>query len=449
MNCNIFMDCNILNKSGLIDFVNNYSCNKTDQKKRGVVFTNEITILTLLNLLPASVWSNKSFKWLDPGSGIGNIMIYVYFRLMDNIPIENEEKRRKHIIENMLYFVELKEDYVEYIKYIFCSDKYKLNIHCGSFVIMNITTDNNNIFNSTIYYDIIITNPPYQKPTKLGKASSKPLYHLFIEKAINILKDGGYLVAIHPFTWRRKSREIKLIDIILKYQIIYIYTDNNFKEFDKSAIHINYYLLEKKNTYKKTICDNYFNNKYYKSVININNNLEYLPILLTEETFSILDKMTNINNNNKKLNIKLESKTSSSHSPENTRTEFSNIFKHPNYHTFSIRKQCNIYKYSKEKHPSHDKTKIIMNFKGGYNIFRPFIDYGTMGITDNALYMEIESGDEILKLLNSDIFKFILHITSYNYAPNKKIEFHILNTLSISDNYGLSDKEIKFIKDII
>ena len=442
------MDCNILNKSELIEFVNNYSSNDSDKKKRGVVFTNENTIMRLLNLLPSRVWKNKSLKWLDPGSGIGNIMVHVYFRLMDNINIKDEEKRRKHILENMLYFVELKTEYIDYIKTFFSYDKYNLNIHNGSFVNMNIDVDNNNIYNSDVLYDIIITNPPYQKPTKSGKASSKPLYHLFIEKSIDILKDSGYLVAIHPFTWRRKSREIKLIDKLLKYQLIYIYTDNNFKEFGVSAIHINYYLLEKKEPYKKTICDNYFNNKYYKSIIDINNKLGYLPILLTEETFSIIDKMTNINNN--KLNIKLESKLSSTHSPENIHTESTKVFKYKNYHTFSIRKNCNIYKFSKEKHPSHDKTKIIMNFKGGYNIFRPFIDYGTMGITDNALYMGItDGGDDIMNLFNSYIFKFILHITSYNYAPNKKIEFHILNTLSISENYGLTKKEEKFIKDII
>jgi len=441
------MDCNILNKSELIEFVNNYSSNDSDKKKRGVVFTNENTIMRLLNLLPSRIWKDKSLKWLDPGSGIGNIMIYVYLRLMDNINIKNEELRRKHILENMLYFVELKTEFVDYIKSFFCSDKYNLNIHNGSFVNMNTVVDNNNIYNDSILYDVIVTNPPYQKPDKSGKASSKPLYHLFIEKAINILKEGGYLVAIHPFTWRRKSREIKLIDTILKYQLIYIYTDNNFKEFGVSAIHINYYLLEKKESYKKTICENYFNNKYYKSTINIDNKLGYLPILLTEQTFSIIDKMTNINNN--KLDIKLESKLSSTHSPENTHTEFTKIFKYKNYHTFSIRKQCNIYKYSKEKHPSHDKTKVIMNFRGGYNIFRPFIDNGDMGITDNALYMEIKSDDNIMKLFNSDVFRFILHITSYNYAPNKKIEFHILNTLSISEKYGLTKKEEQFIKGII
>lgn len=441
------MNCNILNKLKLIKFVNNYSGNESDKKKRGVVFTNENTIIKLLDLLPDKVWSDKTLKWLDPGAGIANIMIYVYFKLMDNINIKNEENRRKHIVENMLYFIELKEDYVEYIKTFFCHDKYKLNIHNGSFVNMNIESDNNNIYSDNILFDIIVTNPPYQKPTKYGTASSKPLYHLFIERSIDILKDSGFLVAIHPYTWRRKSREIKLIDKLLKYQIIYIYTDNNFKEFKVSAIHINYYLLEKKVSYKKTICENYFNNKYYKSNIHINNKLGYLPILLTDETFSIINKMTNINNN--KLNIKLESKTSSTHSPENIHTESTNVFKYKNYHTFSIRKECNIYKYSKEKHPSHDKKKIIMNFKGGYNIFRPFIDNGTMGITDNALYMEVINDDNIIELFNSDLFKFILHITSYNYAPNKKIEFHILNTLSIADNYGLTSKELDFINDVI
>jgi len=92
-----------------------------------------------------------------------------------------------------------------------------------------------------------------------------------------------------------------------------------------------------------------------------------------------------------------------------------------------------------------------MNFKGGYNIFRPFIDYGTMGITDNALYTEFKTEKEANKLMtlfSSKLFKFILMITSYNYAPNKKIEFHIINTLSISDNYELTKNELELIDNI-
>ena len=440
----------IFNESNLVETLKNISSNKSDKKKRGVVFTNEKTILELLRLVPEECWTNKDYKWFDPGSGIGNLMIYIYFKLMKNIPIKNEEKRRKHILEKMLYFAEIKEDYVGIIKHIFCSTKYKLNIHEGSFVKMNIEKDNANIYSGTILFDIIITNPPYQKPNKDGGSSAKPLYHLFIQNSLDLLKDNGYLVAIHPFTWRRKSREIKLIDELLKYQIIYLYTNNNFEEFNKSAIHINYYLLQKFPVTHKTLCDNYFNKNYYKSSLYLNNNLGYLPILLTEESLSILNKIKE--KTTTKLNIKLESKLSSTQSPGNISYDENEDFKYKNFHTYSLKKEQNIYKYTKEKHPSHDNHKIIMNFKGGYNIFRPFVDYGTMGITDHALYTLIDSKKqekELLDLFKSDLFKFILMITSYNYAPNKKNEFHILNTLSLAEDYDLTDREKELIKGIV
>lgn len=422
---------------------------ETNKKKRGVVFTNEKTIQDLLKLLPENIWTNPNLKWLDPGAGVGNIMIYIYFKLMKNLKIKNEEKRRKHILENMLFFIEIKDEYVNEIKEIFCYDKYELNIHNGSFVKMNIEEDNTNIYDNELFFDIIVTNPPYQKPNKDGGSSAKPLYHLFIDRSLEILKEGGYLVAIHPFTWRRKSREIKLIDNLLQYQIVYLYTNNNFSEFNKSAIHINYYLLEKKKIYKKTICDNYFNHKYYHSELYLTNKLEFLPILLTEETLSIIIKMKD--KTTEKFNIKLESKLSSTQSPDNISLELKEDYQYQNFHTYSIKKDKNIFKYTKDKHPSHDKNKIIMNFKGGYNIFRPFIDYGTMGITDNALYTEFKTEKEANKLMNlfsSKLFKFILMITSYNYAPNKKIEFHIINTLSISDNYDLTKNELELIDNI-
>ncbi len=446
---NTLYKTNIMDEIKLKTTLKKISSDYIDKKKRGVVFTNEITILNLLDLIPDNVWINKDYKWLDPGSGIGNIMIYIFFKLMKHLPIDNEEDKRKHILENMLYFIEIKKEYIDIIKHIFCINKYKLNIHDGSFVSMNINSDNNNIYSSNLLYDIIITNPPYQKPNKQGGSSSKPLYHLFIHKSLELLKQNGYLIAIHPFTWRRKSKEIKLLDELLKYQIIYLYTNNNFEHFNKSAIHINYYLLQKCDNTQKTKCHNYFNHKYYYSELYLHNDFEFLPILLTQETLSIINKMRNYPSN--KLTIKLESKLSSTHSPDNMNNLETSEFQFKNYHTYSLRKKTPIYKFSKNKHPSHDKHKIILNFKGGYNIFKPFIDEGTMGITDHALYIEVNNTNkyDILNLFNSDLFKFILMITSYNYAPNKKNEFHILNTFSISNNYELSIDEKKIIKSIV
>ena len=35
-----------------------------------------------------------------------------------------------------------------------------------------------------------------------------------------------------------------------------------------------------------------------------------------------------------------------------------------------------------------------MNFKGGYKIFKPFIDISTMGITDCGLYIDITKDED-------------------------------------------------------
>ncbi len=436
-------------ESELLDDVKSFVSSKSDMKQRGVVFTNEKTILTLLDLLPNHVWTNPNYKWLDPSAGIGNFMIYVFFKLMNHLPIENTDDRRKHILETMLHFVEIKTDYVDTIHHIFCGDRYQLNIHEGSFVEMNIDSDNQCIYTQDISFDIIVTNPPYQKPTKQGGASAKPLYHLFIHKSLQKLSPKGYLVAIHPFTWRRKSKEIKLMDDLLQYQIHTIYTNNNYTEFDKSAIHINYYLLQKISPTKTTLCENYFNHRYYQSRLKLTNRYGFLPILLTKETMSIIHKVCGPPES--KLTIQHQSKIGSTHSPSNTSTTQCDMFLYPNYHTYSLKKQTIIYRYTKQKHPSHDKHKIIMNFKGGYKLFRPFVDKGTMGITDCGLYIDLTEQNEtlILNLLTSPLFMFLLMITSYNYAPNMKNEFHVLNTISVQPQYKLTKHEQSFLNTVI
>ena len=72
---------------------------------QGSVFTNTTIINDMLNLLPSHIWKNPNLKWLDPCCGIGNYFIVVYDRLMKNLPIKNIDDRRKHILENMLYFI--------------------------------------------------------------------------------------------------------------------------------------------------------------------------------------------------------------------------------------------------------------------------------------------------------------------------------------------------------
>lgn len=449
---------NIYDKN-IIEYINNYKTEINDIKERGSVFTKSNLIYKMINLLPKSVWKDPNLKWLDPGSGIGNYMVIVFFKLMKNIPIKEEEKRRKHILENMLYFVELNENYITILKQIFCSDKYKLNIFCGTFVYLHTLDKSINTFNKDIFntkFNIILGNPPYQKinskdPSKLA---SKPLYPFFVEVALNHLEEDGYLLFIHPISWRRKSKEIKILNSILNKRLLYIYTNNDFTEFENSAPFINYYLLQNKDYDKKYLTEynTVFNGKYFSGKLHLKNDLEFIPTFLTSETMNIFSKVMNRKGN--KLNVEQEAKFTTQKG--NISPSKDDKYKYLNYHTYS-KKNGRVYRYSDKKHPSSDKLKIILGFKGGFDCLKPFLDNGTMGITGDSMRILVDNDNSelLLNFFNSDLLKFLLITTIYNYGSNQKNEFYIMNTFTKPNTndfynfYGINDNEIKFINESI
>jgi len=113
-----------------------------------------------------------------------------------------------------------------------------------------------------------------------------------------------------------------------------------------------------------------------------------------------------------------------------------------------------MYRYSNKKHPCHDKLKIIMNFKGGYNNLLPFIEEGSSGITDNSMYMYVTEENKyfLLDFLKSELIYFLLKVTNYNFGSNHKNEFNIMNLITIPNNknyhnfYNITQTEINFIK---
>ncbi len=156
------------NPDKLLDFINqNLKPKQLDKKERGEVFTPMTLVNEMLDTLPKEVWKNKNLKWLEPSAGMGNFAVAVYMRLMDSLKsvITDEEERRKHILENMLYMVELDKNNVFIINEIFCGKKYKLNIFEGSFIDGKYEI----IYKTNIIFDIIVGNPPYNQ----GGISSK------------------------------------------------------------------------------------------------------------------------------------------------------------------------------------------------------------------------------------------------------------------------------------
>ena len=110
---------------------------KSKRKKSGEVFTPPALINEMLDKLPKGVWSDSTKTWLDPCAGIGNFSVFVLERLMEGLKEwePDGESRKKHILENMLYHVEMNPDSLAKLQKVLNPEgKYTLNVHCGDFL---------------------------------------------------------------------------------------------------------------------------------------------------------------------------------------------------------------------------------------------------------------------------------------------------------------------------
>jgi hypothetical protein len=171
---------------------------KLEKDKYGEVFTSPVLINKMLDLFPQSVWSNSKLTWLDPSVGVGFFMICVYIRLMNGLKKwePNEKKRSKHIIENMLYMVELNKKNCDICKSIFGAN---VRLFCGDFL-----GDLKFQRRDDTSFDCIVGNPPFQDDYGLSMTGKRinggksKLYERIFLKSFSMLKNGGYLSFVVP-----------------------------------------------------------------------------------------------------------------------------------------------------------------------------------------------------------------------------------------------------------
>jgi hypothetical protein len=324
----------------LLNFINERLKPKDIEKKKyGEVFTPIHLIEEMLDKLPIEVWSNPNLKWFDPANGMGNFMIAIYFRLTkglkDSIP--NEELRKKHILENMLYMSEINKKNCFLTKQIFdINNYYKLNIYTGD----SLTLDTLKEWNIE-KFDIIVGNPPYQDDT--GNKGNK-LYPKFVELSINILlKDNGYLLFVHPSLWRHIDHELGIL--MKSKQIIYleIHNEKDGQKMFTASTRYDWYLIQNiKYEYNTIIKDE------NGIVCNINiSNMRFIPNCC----FDIISKITS-------SDIKLE--ILHSESVYEPRKAYMNSVK-----TNEFKYPC-IYSINKNNEPKFRFSSI--NNKGHFNV---------------------------------------------------------------------------------
>jgi len=250
-------------------------------------------------------------------------------------------------------------------------------------------------------FDIIIGNPPYQKPSQGGNAQ-RDLWPYFVIKSLNILKTSGYLTLIHPNKWRKP--EHKLWPILSQKQINYLEIHNEIegKKIFNAITRYDWYVLKNITKTSPTLVIDENTNKY-----NINlNTLPCLPNYNIQEFISLLAQK-----NETKLNI-IYSRSLHGNHQKYMSNEKNDIFKYPCVYKMN---NDNISCLYSSKKSEQFIPKIILGI-GRY--LYPFIDItGEYGLTQNAFGIKINSLQEAKNIKNaieSPKFKEIIKATKWS-----------------------------------
>jgi hypothetical protein len=454
----------------VLKYINEHLAPKDiERHKYGEVFTPLELVDEMLSKLPEKVWSNPDLKWLDPANGIGNFPIkaflgqdtgeYTYTGLFNGLKkkIPDDKKRCKHIIENMLFMIDINSKNNKIAETLFkklCPEA-KPNIEQidrkNGFL-----SDKSLIFNKKNIdkFDIIMGNPPFNRgavrtamvtdktkkakkelglETETGESGywTRFIIKIFLE---HILKKDGYLLFIHPITWF-KSDTKGIHDLLLSKQLLYIriYFKAKAKILfgGKGEISVAYYLLENKEPYTET------------HIINIKGNKEIINNL-NPSSILILEGNTIYNKVIKKAPLFGEG-TGLKHKTIQQCNDSGA------YKLITILKDSGIIEYvqSSIAHPDQDIPKLIV---GG--VPKPIILYDKNG--EYGLYQKGQRhyfiGDHLDKI--NDFFKtklstYLLRNVKYeqgfikpNFLPDiRELDLKTINDITLADYFGFTQKE--------
>jgi len=166
----------------------------------GEVFTPPDLIHELLDHLPATLWTRADTRWLDPAAGRGNFSALVYARLMKSLTksFPSVQERKTHILQNMLFMVELNPDNVRALKQLFGPET---NIFAGDFLDGALPTEDR--------FDVVLGNPPFQVEKQgqyTGSAGNRTLVGPICQSSAKHVFEAGRMARLHYTRWVAPSQ---------------------------------------------------------------------------------------------------------------------------------------------------------------------------------------------------------------------------------------------------
>ena len=256
-------------------------------------------------------------------------------------------------------------------------------------------------------FDVILENSPYQQPksgTRLGSRGDTSLWDKFLIKSLSLLKDGGYLVNIHPNSWRKPEDRNGFWKLLTQdNQMHKLIMSSGQKEQDWFGIgvRVDAYVLEKTPKYKNTIVVDHENVTYDLDLADY----KWLPNYAIHDINRLLGEGTQVVYNT-------FYHTQKDHSETPTSTYCNKVVHTINKNGLGI-------KYF-DKVQANDSThygvkKVLLNqneIQYPVNDYRG--EYGMSQLTFGIVIKNKSEGDQLIKFLNSEQGRRIIAATKWN-----------------------------------
>lgn len=401
----------------------------------GEVHTPYSFIEKMFELIPSNIFLEPERKWLDPGAGRGYFSLFLYNKLMGSLSelFPDNEQRRKHILSNMIWMIELNPQHQETIQKAFGTTQ--LNLIRDDFLEKN-TTINLPVF------DMVIGNPPFNSgglkkvPTnseKDKKKDGKTIWSQFIKKSLSLLSPNGLLLFVVPSIWMKEDKE-GMYFYMNQYKIhkLHCLTNTEMNKIFKGHAQTPscYFLLEKKSTEKKVLLYDNDVKVYVDYPLRSENILPVACAYMVKNLMPYVDKYGSLD---------FVKKTNLPGKQINLSAQKSKDYSYPNIKTCILKNKIQpelVIEYSNKPCVYHDKKKLVLAH-GMYGF--PFIDAkGEYGISNRDKYVFLSDNLEELEMLHnflsSSLVFYLWDSTRYRMKYLEKYVFSLLpNVLKMTE----------------
>ena len=425
----------------------------------GEIFTPYALIEKMFSLFPEEVFSSPDKKWLDPGAGTGFFSIFLFQKLFAGLKhlIPDDAQRKKHIIDNMLYMIEIRHENIAKLRTLFGDTAHIYHTDfLGDFL--------GDIPLPSFHY--IIGNPPYnfngikKVPTNKIKKKTldgKTIWFDFIKKSISLLHEKGILLFIVPSLWMKpdKAGAYHYLTQYKIHKLCCLTNTQTNKYFNKEAqTPTCYFTLEKKPTDHHVLLYDTQRNEYINHVVKPNAAIPLFGAAVIQKLIPFINKVGAL----KVIKTNMPRK-SSVFSPEK-----SSKYPHKNIKTCVLNKLTPelVINYSNIKQAYADQPKLVLAHKM-YGF--PYLDEkGVLGISNRDNYVIVERNIEDLKILR-DFFStktalYIFEATRYRMKYLEKYAFEfipdvtrladfpkVINDDAIAEFFGFEERDQKNIQE--